>query len=186
MFNKSNVPCLAVLFLFASLFLVSSCSKEVVKQEEAVTPQETRPMERPSQLGPPGGRPTEETLSAEERARREAETAFVNQDIYYDFDKYDLTPRAREVLADKAHFLKRFPTVKVLIEGHCDERGTSEYNLALGERRANAAKQYLIHLGIAENRISTISYGKERPVDPGHNEAAWAKNRRAHFVITSR
>jgi|YNPNPStandDraft_1061719.scaffolds.fasta_scaffold00353_26 peptidoglycan-associated lipoprotein len=184
--NKRSMSCLVVLVLCAFSFLASSCSKEVVKKEEAVTPQETRPMERPSQLGPSGGRPSEESLTAEERLRREAEAAFVNQDIYFDFDKYDLTPRAREILADKAHFMKRFPTVKVLIEGHCDERGTSEYNLALGERRANAAKQYLIHLGIAENRISTISYGKERPVDPGHNEAAWAKNRRAHFVITSR
>ena len=76
--------------------------------------------------------------------------------------------------------------MKIQIEGHCDERGTVEYNLALGERRANSAKRYLTSLGIPENRISTISYGKERPLDPGHNEEAWTKNRRAHFVILSK
>jgi peptidoglycan-associated lipoprotein len=82
--------------------------------------------------------------------------------------------------------LKKYPKVKVQIEGHCDERGTIEYNLALGERRANSTKKYLISLGISADRISTISYGKERPLDPGHNEEAWAKNRRAHIVVLSK
>ena len=80
----------------------------------------------------------------------------------------------------------KYPKVKIQIEGHCDERGTAEYNLALGERRSNSAKKYLISLGVPEGRISTISYGKEKPLDPGHNEEAWAKNRRDHFIILSK
>ncbi len=80
----------------------------------------------------------------------------------------------------------KYSTVKIQIEGHCDERGTAEYNLALGERRANSAKKYLVSLGIPADRLSTISYGKEMPLDPGHNEEAWAKNRRAHFIILSK
>jgi len=105
------------------------------------------------------------------------------KDIHFDFDKYDIRPTDAGILKENAALLVKFPNVKIQIEGHCDERGTVEYNLALGERRANSAKRYLISLGIPEKRISTISYGKERPSDPGHNEEAWAKNRRAELVI---
>jgi peptidoglycan-associated lipoprotein len=91
-----------------------------------------------------------------------------------------------EILKENAALLHKYPKVKIQIEGHCDERGTNEYNLALGERRANSTRNYLISLGISPDRISTISYGEERPLDPGHNEEAWAKNRRAHFVILSK
>ena len=108
------------------------------------------------------------------------------KDIYFDFDKYDIRPQDASVLKENAALLMKYPNVKIQIEGHCDERGTIEYNLALGERRANNCKNYLISLGIPGNRISAISYGKERPVDPGHNEEAWAKNRRAHTVILSK
>ncbi len=108
------------------------------------------------------------------------------KDIYFNFDKYDVRPEDMEILKQSAALLAKNPTVKIQIEGHCDERGTSEYNLALGERRANSAKKYLISLGIAEGRISTISYGKEKPLDPAHNEEAWAKNRRDHFIIVSK
>ena len=108
------------------------------------------------------------------------------KDIYFDFDKYDIRPTDAGILKENAALLVKFPNVKIQIEGHCDERGTVEYNLALGERRANSAKRYLISLGIPEKRISTISYGKERPSDPGHNEEAWAKNRRAHTIILSK
>ena len=108
------------------------------------------------------------------------------KDIYFDFDKYDIRPQDASVLKENAALLMTYPNVKIQIEGHCDERGTIEYNLALGERRANNCKNYLISLGIPGNRISAISYGKERPVDPGHNEEAWAKNRRAHTVILSK
>ena len=109
---------------------------------------------------------------------------FQNQDIFFDFDKYDLRTDARAVLDRKASFLNQNSSVRSQIEGHCDERGTNEYNLALGERRANAARQYLTTAGVSPARLTTISYGEERPLDPGHNEAAWARNRRAHFVIT--
>jgi peptidoglycan-associated lipoprotein len=108
------------------------------------------------------------------------------KDIHYDFDRYDLRPEDMEILRGSATLLLKHPRVKIQIEGHCDERGTREYNLALGERRADSARQYLITLGVAGDRISTISYGQERPVDAGHHEEAWAKNRRAHFVILSK
>jgi peptidoglycan-associated lipoprotein len=108
------------------------------------------------------------------------------KDIRFDYDKYDIRPEDEEVLRANAAFLKKNPNMKIQIEGHCDERGTSEYNLALGERRANSTKRYLVSLGIASDRISTISYGKERPLDPGHNEEAWAENRRAHIVVLSK
>lgn len=108
------------------------------------------------------------------------------KDIHFDFDKYDVRRGDEEILRENVAWLKKNPKTKVQVEGHCDERGTVEYNLALGERRANHTKQYLVSLGIAPDRISTISYGKERPLDPGHNEDAWAKNRRVHFVVLSK
>ena len=108
------------------------------------------------------------------------------KDIHFDFDKYDIHPGDAEILKGNGALLMKHPKVKIQIEGHCDERGTIEYNLALGERRANSAKKYLISLGLSADRISTISYGKEKPLDPGHNEDAWAKNRRDHFIILSK
>jgi peptidoglycan-associated lipoprotein len=107
------------------------------------------------------------------------------QPIYFDFDKYDLRAGDREILNLNAMVLKENSTVRIRIEGNCDERGTVEYNLALGERRASAARDYLINLGIDSNRISIISYGKERTKYPGQNEGAWSKNRRDDFVIVS-
>jgi len=108
------------------------------------------------------------------------------KDIHFDFDKYDIRPVDEAVLKENAVFLKNNPNLKVQIEGHCDERGTAEYNLALGERRANNTKKYLVFLGIPSDRISTISFGKERPLDKGHHEEAWTKNRRAHIVVLSK
>jgi peptidoglycan-associated lipoprotein len=105
------------------------------------------------------------------------------RDLHYEFDRYDLTTEARRLLEDLAQALKANPAFRVLIEGHADERGTTEYNLALGQRRAQAAKDYLVSLGVEADRIDTISYGEERPLDPGHDELAWALNRRAHFVV---
>jgi len=104
-------------------------------------------------------------------------------DVFYAFDKYNLTDESKRTLESNSSELKRASDVNIIIEGHCDERGTKSYNLALGEKRAKAARDYLISLGVSGSRITIISYGKERPFDPGHNEAAWAKNRRAHFVI---
>ncbi|EQB62922.1 MAG: hypothetical protein RBG1_1C00001G0501 [candidate division Zixibacteria bacterium RBG-1] len=103
--------------------------------------------------------------------------------IHFEFDKYRLTDEAKEILAENARVLRNNSKVRITIEGHCDERGTVEYNLALGERRAQAARSYLIELGVPESRISIISYGKERPLEYGQNESTWAKNRRDEFVI---
>ncbi|MBM3818898.1 MAG: peptidoglycan-associated lipoprotein Pal [Acidimicrobiia bacterium] len=105
---------------------------------------------------------------------------------FFGLDSADLDDRGRAVVAANAELLKKFPTWMILIEGHCDERGTAEYNLALGERRAAAVMTYLVSLGISPNRLRTVSYGKEFPFDPGHDESAWGKNRRAQFVITAR
>ena len=104
-------------------------------------------------------------------------------DIYFEFDSSALTSQAEAALKINTKWLENNPGAKVTVEGHCDERGTNEYNLALGDRRAQSTKKYLLDMGIKESRISTISYGEEKPADPGHDEAAWAKNRRAHFVV---
>jgi peptidoglycan-associated lipoprotein len=106
--------------------------------------------------------------------------------VYFELDSSDLTATNQRTLDEDAVLLKRYTSWTVTVEGHCDERGTAEYNLALGERRAIAARAYLISLGIAADRLRTVSYGKEFPFDPGHDESAFAKNRRAHFVITTK
>jgi peptidoglycan-associated lipoprotein len=105
---------------------------------------------------------------------------------FFQLDSSEIDPTAKSVLDGNAALLRQNATWVITIEGHCDERGTAEYNLALGERRAGAALAYLVSLGIPANRLKTVSYGKEFPFDPGHDDAAWAKNRRAHFVITAK
>lgn len=117
------------------------------------------------------------------RMKEEARMAFVNEDIYFHFDDATLTSDARMILKQKVSWLRENPGSSVLIEGHCDERGTSEYNIALGQRRAQSIKTFMINAGISTSRLSTVSYGEERPVDFANNETAWAKNRRAHFII---
>jgi peptidoglycan-associated lipoprotein len=108
------------------------------------------------------------------------------QPLFFEFDSAEISPRGQAVLDANAELLKRYGTWVITVEGHCDERGTPEYNLALGERRAVAARTYLVSLGVPPDRLRVVSYGKEFPFDPGHSEAAWAKNRRAHFVITAK
>lgn len=122
---------------------------------------------------------------AEEEARlaREAARGSIQDMIFFDFDRSDLREDARQTLQAKAEALRQFPDIRVRIEGHADERGTVEYNLALGERRADAARAYLIDLGIDPDRATTISYGEERAQVQGSNEAAWSQNRRDEFVI---
>ncbi len=139
-----------------------------VPEEEIEQPEETAP---PEETGRPDEQPDEEEIS------------LLLKDIRFAYDEYALTSEAKEKLSRNAEVLTGNMWVDVLIEGHCDERGTVEYNLALGEKRALAAKRYLVSYGIDPSRISVISYGKERPLDPRHNEEAWAKNRRAHFVV---
>ena len=129
--------------------------------------------------------PVEETSEqpVEESTQAPSDMSPVSlNDIYFDFDQYNLSSEAKSTLEANARELKRMSDAGVTIEGHCDERGTKAYNLALGEKRANAAKDYLVTLGVTASRINTISYGKERPFETGSNESAWAKNRRAHFT----
>jgi peptidoglycan-associated lipoprotein len=106
--------------------------------------------------------------------------------VFFAFDSAEVDAAGQQVLKGNAELLKKYSTWVITIEGHADERGTAEYNLALGERRAHAARTYLVSLGIPPERLKTVSYGKEFPFDPEHTEAAWAKNRRAHFVVTSK
>jgi peptidoglycan-associated lipoprotein len=106
--------------------------------------------------------------------------------VFYGFDLSEVDAEGQRVLQANADVLRKYSTWQISIEGHCDERGTAEYNLALGERRAVAARNYLVSLGISADRVKTVSYGKEFPFDPGHDEGAWAKNRRAHFVVTAK
>ena len=108
------------------------------------------------------------------------------QPLFYLYDQADIDAAGQQALNANAELMKKYPTWVVTIEGHADERGTAEYNLALGERRALAARNYLVSLGIPAERLRTVSYGKEFPFEPGHNEGAWSKNRRAHFVVTSK
>ena len=134
------------------------------------------------------GRELEKSLVAKKERGIEGEVFETKllKDIYFDYDKYEIRREDEEILKENAAFLKKNPKMKIQIEGHCDERGTAEYNLALGERRANHTKKYLVSLGITLDRISTITYGEERPLDPSNNEEAWAKNRRAHIVVLSK
>ena len=106
--------------------------------------------------------------------------------VFFEFDSAEMSSEGQAVLAKNAETMKQYPTWVVSVEGHCDERGTAEYNLALGERRALSVRQYLVSLGIAAERLRTVSYGKEFPFDPGHGESSWARNRRANFVVTAK
>ena len=124
----------------------------------------------------------EEAARKEAAAREAAAKATKLESVYFDFDLFSLREDQKDVMQKNSEWLKANPKVKVRLEGHCDERGTAEYNLALGQKRAEAAKAFLEGLGISRQRLSAISYGKERPLDPGHDEAAWAKNRRVDLV----
>ena len=134
--------------------------------------------------GGSGGDEVEKTLDL--NGDSDSNKAGALSTVYFDFDSSALSASTRETLDRNAQFLKENEAITVQIEGHCDERGGVQYNLALGEKRANAVKNYLAGLGITGKRVSTVSYGKERPVEFGHDEVAWSKNRRANFVITGK
>jgi peptidoglycan-associated lipoprotein len=169
---------------------VNSCAKKTLPVKEEPAPG-AGISTTGTGLGGPGGMGLSESQwrelglnSPPERQEfMEKAQTFENEDVHFAYNSYVLSDEARQILEKKAAFLKRYPKVKVTIEGHCDERGTSEYNLALGERRATSAYQYLVNSGIVPGFMSMISYGEERPLAPGHDEASWAKNRRAHFVL---
>ena len=182
----------ALLLVIPGLLFTTSCAKKTVMAEPAksATAEDDAAkkaaaeaarraeMERQKKL-------EEDRLKAEglKGAALKAAMEFESSMIHFDFDKSNLRPDAQAILREKAAYLQANPREKVIIEGHCDERGTTEYNLALGDRRANSAKAFLVNLGIADSRLKTISYGEERPLDSASNEAAWAKNRRAQFVL---
>jgi len=180
MARKKVFVLLVMMLAICGLLLTVSCAKPKVKSDAA---------EVESAKALPAGETS--SVSAEELAAQDAAAAaggitrdmFVNENVLFDFDRSTLTPAAREILKGKAAWLRANPNAAVTIEGHCDERGTTEYNLALGDRRAKAAKDFLVDMGIAASRLSTISYGEEKPLVQGSDEAAWAQNRRAQFVI---
>jgi len=180
---------LALLLVIPGLVLVASCAKkEVLTQEEIEARQRATEEARKSEEERFRNKLLQDQSVAEERMREEARMRreremLVNEDIRFEFDKSRILPEAQAILKRKAAFLSANPAITVVIEGHCDQRGTSEYNMALGDRRAQSTKVFMIDLGIASNRMVTISYGEERSVDPRSNEAAWAKNRRAHFAL---
>jgi peptidoglycan-associated lipoprotein len=167
------------------LMATASCSKKAVKMEDQAI---TATNEESSVQGG-----TDKTSMAEENLDSAASSrdsgsgmmtdVVLEQDVYFEFDKATLTPEARETLVKNGQWLRINRDVAIIIEGHCDERGTNEYNLALGDRRAETVKTFLADLGIQSSRLKTISYGEEQPADPSHSESAWAKNRRAHFQI---
>ena len=160
-----------------TVFLFSGCAEKEVKPEEKPGAEKAAPAK-------PEGKLDEEALKARERELlAKAEEASQLQDIYFDYDKYNIRDDVKAILEKNAAWLKKNPGVKIQVEGHCDERGSNEYNLALGYRRARSARDYLVLLGVDPKRVSTISFGEEKPLDPGHNEEAWTKNRRGHFVI---
>ena len=161
-------------------------AKEAREAQEAKDRELARIKEEEAKLAQ--GRELEKSLVAKKERGIEGEVfeSKLLKDIRFDYDKYEIRREDEEILRENAAFLKKNPKMKIQIEGHCDERGTAEYNLALGERRANSTKKYLVSLGITLDRISTISYGEERPFDPRSNEEAWAKNRRAHIVVLSK
>ena len=160
---------LALLLVIPGLMFSVSCQKKLVDASpEPMAKEEPAPAPKPEPAPAPVSK---------------APGVVMQEDIYFEFDKATLTPSAQDNLLRKAEWLRENPDVTVTIEGHCDARGTNEYNLALGDRRAESAKAFLVDLGIAVSRITTISYGEERPVCTQQDEECWAKNRRDNFVV---
>ena len=183
-----SIGLLLLVVTFGMVFL-ASCSKKTPPPGEE--PMDIQGVERTETEAERQRRIAEEELDAKkgehaqaEEQRREKEMAkFLDSTVYFAFDNSSLSPETREVLLQQARWLKENPGRTVIVEGHCDNRGTEEYNLALGSRRAQSVKDFLVNAGVESSRIITISYGEERPAVRGDNEAAWAKNRRAEFRL---
>ncbi len=188
--RKNLLIHLAMVLVIPGLLFTVSCAKKTIRSETSLTQQAEdeaaakAAAEKAEQEELVRQQAIEELRLQEEAERKAAaRNLFLNEDIFFEFDSSVLLAEAQVILKKKAEWLINNPDVTATIEGHCDERGTNEYNLALGDRRAASAKTFLMDLGIAGSRLNCISYGEERPVDPGHNEEAWAKNRRGHFTI---
>ena len=186
-----------VLIVFGMAIFTGCAEKKTVVKDEAIQEQKAQQAQTDQQDNEAARRVKEQAdreRALREQAEREqaakveaAATTEVNiRDINFDFDQSNIRPDAREILKANADVFLKNSTATIMIEGYCDERGTAEYNMALGERRAQEAKKYLVNLGVKASQIKTISYGEERPLDPGHNEEAWANNRRAHFVVNGK
>jgi peptidoglycan-associated lipoprotein len=195
--NNKNWAFLVFFLVIFVAFLAPSCGKKeisstpVMSEDEArrQAEEEARRREMEKQAAIQEETIRDESLSESASAGEKREGAridrgmFENDDVQFEFDSAKLSMEAQDILRQKAEWLKENPRAKIIIEGHCDERGTNEYNLALGDRRAFSSKSFLVDLGIAASRLTTVSYGEERPIDSRADEDAWAKNRRAHFVI---
>ncbi|NIR48163.1 peptidoglycan-associated lipoprotein Pal [candidate division KSB1 bacterium] len=175
--NKTSLLAVLVLGSLALLLLACGGQKETVEYTPDPFPEPDSIREEPAEREPVQPEPVRRDEPEPRKEPLRLET------VHFEFDKSDLTREARAILAENARKLEENPTVDIRIEGHCDERGTVEYNLALGERRALSARNYLINYGINPGRITIISYGKERPLDTRHTPEAWAQNRRAEFII---
>ena len=182
--------------LMLALAFTAACAKKKPVTAGTQPPPSTAPAAQPT-VPPPPPRTAERvedavpvpSISEDAIGNRSLED--LNRDspfkpAFFGLDSAELDDAGRAIVAGNAEIMKKYPTWVITVEGHCDERGTAEYNLALGERRAVAVKTYLVALGIPADRVRTVSYGKEFPFDMGHTESSWAKNRRAHFVITSK
>jgi len=185
---------IAVILTAASLAAAAACHKNKPPVARPAPPPPT-PTTAPAQPPAPPEPMREPTSVPAEPVRDDAIASASLDDlnknsplkpVFFELDQSDVNADGQKILDANAALLKRYPSWAVTIEGHCDERGTAEYNLALGERRALSVRQYLVSLGIAADRLRTVSYGKEFPFDPGKDEAAFAKNRRAHFMLTSK
>jgi peptidoglycan-associated lipoprotein len=163
---------IVLLLVIPVLLFTLGCQKKAVTQAKA-----------PAPAAAPAPAPAPAPAAPAPAAPPDTSAMMMQEDIYFDFDKSTLKPAAQDNLMKKAAWLRANPNATVTIEGHCDERGTNEYNLALGDRRADSAKAFLVDLGIAASRLTTVSYGEERPVCNQQNEECWSKNRRAHFVL---
>ena len=188
MMRKFIMVSVVLVFALSSVFMLASCAKKQISTGGAATAPETKAQKIAEKdvatiaSGEAERQARLRALEKEQRLRSEMRV-FEAEHVYFDFDKSELKADARATLDKKAAWLRANSGYKVRIEGHCDERGTSEYNMALGERRANAAWKYLNALGVSGKRMYTISYGELMPADPGHNERAWAKNRRDEFKL---
>jgi peptidoglycan-associated lipoprotein len=181
------------LFLSLVVFISFGCKQRVVTQPESEQPpqqkeqQQAREEAVESKTAPEKiterEMPSMETIESRDKAIARAEQEGLFKDVLFDFDSYNVQEQYKPALKSLASWMMKHKDVDLSIEGHCDERGTNEYNLALGDRRARAVKDYLISLGVPSSRTQTMSYGEERPLCQEHTEACWAKNRRAHFVI---
>lgn len=179
-----------VVLIFGLIIFTGCAEKKSVVTNSAAQEQEVAPSPIPPPAPETAKQPSPtETANIKEAAGEQSSLMGATakspvSDINFDFDSSSIRPDAREILKVNADYLLNHRVSSIVVEGHCDEKGTAEYNMALGQRRAQETKNYLVNLGINESIIKTISYGKERPLDPASNEEAWAKNRRAHFVIT--